>query len=170
MSFADKSETTHQDFEAGEVMDEAIASNEKLPFFTRRRFQIITCASMLLAIICLCVVVPAVVITNKNKSSLSSSDSVYFGEVWITLGPKIVGEFGDQQLGESIALSEDGSIMAVGSNFHSANSGILNVYKVSPVRGFVGIHMSNTFSYRRLYLVRRISVASAWPDNLGNRP
>eukprot|EP00545_Synedropsis_sp_CCMP1620_P005227 CAMPEP_0119006654 /NCGR_PEP_ID=MMETSP1176-20130426/2441_1 /TAXON_ID=265551 /ORGANISM="Synedropsis recta cf, Strain CCMP1620" /LENGTH=450 /DNA_ID=CAMNT_0006958605 /DNA_START=31 /DNA_END=1379 /DNA_ORIENTATION=+ len=134
MSFSKKSESTSTvpDFEAGDVVLDNIAElqNEKQPWFTRRRFQIITCVSLLIAAICLCVVVPVVVIQSKNNNS-SGGDDKNYGTVWIDLGPKIVGELGNQELGESIALSSLGNIMAIGSNFHTANTGILNVYEYS---------------------------------------
>lgn len=118
------------DFEAGQaVMEDVINQNEKQPCCTRRRFQLVTCISVLLAVISLCIVVPVVVV--KGKNATKKAEAYVYGDVWIDLGTAIVGEQGDEDFGESLALNGDGSMMAVGSNAHNNGQGILNVFHVS---------------------------------------
>lgn len=118
------------DFEAGQaVMEDVINQNEKQPCCTRRRFQLVTCISVLIAIICLCIIVPVVVI--KGNNATKKAEAYVYGDVWIELGTPVIGEQGNQELGESLALNGDGSVMAVGSNGHNTNQGLVNVFHVS---------------------------------------
>lgn len=66
----------------------------------------------------------------RNNGSARNSGSVRvfqktstLSEEWVQLGDKINGATDNDQSGTSVALSEDGMVVAIGSPFHSAVAG-----------------------------------------------
>jgi len=98
-----------------EMMNEEIVGNFKQPFCNKRRFQTAIITSALITVISLCVVIP-VVVTSANKKSAKYANAVRYGSTWFPLGDKLLADVGDQEFGESVDLSSNGAVLAIGSN------------------------------------------------------
>jgi len=106
--------------------DNEIIVDLKRPSCTKRRFQMSIIASMVITFISLCIVVPVVVIKGKNESAKVRA-SMKYGSTWFPLGNKLLAEVGDQEFGESVDLSSNGAVLAVGSNSINDHTGQVEV-------------------------------------------
>ena len=60
--------------------------------------------------------------------------SGFQNELWTQLGADIDGEAGGDQFGQSVSLSSDGTIVAIGASFNdgtASNAGHVRVYQYS---------------------------------------
>lgn len=108
--------------------DDEIIMDHKAPLCTRNRMRWVTWGSLTIALVCLCIVLPIVVV-NSNKSS-SSKQQAYLGNTWIKLGDTFVDELStNNDFGESVALSGDGLRIAIGANRENDKTGKVVVKK-----------------------------------------
>merc|ERR1712008_370676 len=64
-----------------------------------------------------------------NKEDIQSGSVrvfVYDGDNWVQRGLEITGENGGGRLGNSLAISEDGSILAIGAVGYDSDNGVLS--------------------------------------------
>jgi len=110
---------------ADELIDNEIIGDFKQPCCNRRRFQTAIISSALITVISLCVVIPVVVVRSNKK--ISNAAAVQYGSTWFPLGDKLLAELGDQDFGESVDLSSNGAVLAIGSNSFNNNRGQVEV-------------------------------------------
>jgi len=109
-------------------LDDEIIMDHKAPLCTKTRMRIVTWGSLAVALICLIIVIPAVVV-NSNKSA-SSPANTSLGNTWTPLGDSLVDDIGaDNDFGESVALSGNGLRVAIGANAADSATGRVIVKK-----------------------------------------
>lgn len=67
---------------------------------------------------------------NSNGLFYNGKVQVYrlINNVWIQIGSDIIGNEGDEELGSSVSLNEDGNIIAIGSEWGNGGNGKVNIY------------------------------------------
>lgn len=88
--------------------------------------RILMIISALIGVIFLIVVVPVLVVQQNQRIPYKTS----YGFAWLSLG-RIEGVQGNSEFGESVSLSVNGNVVAVGANKHNSNTGVTRIYKYS---------------------------------------
>jgi len=99
-------------------LDDEIIQDHRAPLCTRNRMRCGTWTSIVVALVCLCIVVPAVVVTGRKTAQelAALQDSLnMLGNEWIPLGNQLSSTDGEE-FGESVALSANGLRLAIGAN------------------------------------------------------
>lgn len=89
--------------------------------------KILILTSALIGVAFLVVLVPILVVQDQNNTPYGTK----YGFAWVRLGRKIEGIQDNSDFGESISLSVNGNVVAVGANKHNRNTGVTRIFKYS---------------------------------------